>query len=305
MKIATKCVMSCALALSAGCSDRTSPPSAGGAEAMMNPLPSPEGEASAGSPSIPGQMTTPELCEPAPEAVAILPRSSNHEVWQLYSDLATVPVDKALFAQWTPLAQVRGFDHMTESRIDPQTLEEQLRTAEAVAEQLVSDPNLLASCPEPPEQMPLCSLHSSYDASAQFSSQQGADCWYYLDGASNQLVFDAGPQRWMSPAIAGLFIWRTGQHPSGTTDVIRRWQAPTDGAVTLQGSFADGDNGGGDGVTVEVQTGDQVLFQALIQNGGAPVSFELSVNTQRGEFIDFVVKSNGSPSWDSTGLNAT
>ena len=31
----------------------------------------------------------PEACEPPPEAVSILPRSSNHEIWRLYSDLET------------------------------------------------------------------------------------------------------------------------------------------------------------------------------------------------------------------------
>ena len=125
----------------------------------------------------PTDPTDPEVCAPQSEAVSILPRSSNHEIWQLYSDLAMVPIDPRVFAQWTPLAQVRGFDHMTESRIDAQTLEEQLRTTEMVAELLVNTPAVMASCPTPVTQRPICQVHSVYDAHAQFSDQQGANCW--------------------------------------------------------------------------------------------------------------------------------
>ena len=84
-------------------------------------------------PTDPTDPIDPEVCVPQSEAVSILSRSSNHEIWRLYSDLAKAPVDASLFAQWTPLAQVHAVDHMTESRIDAQTLEEQLRTTETVA----------------------------------------------------------------------------------------------------------------------------------------------------------------------------
>ncbi len=247
----------------------------------------------------------PEACDPPPEAVSILPRSSNHEIWRLYSDLAMTPIDPSLFSQWTPLAQVRGFDHMTESRIDAQTLDEQLRTTEAVAELLVNTPAVMASCPTPIEQRPVCTLHAVYDARAQFSNQQGGDCWSYLDSTGAALVFDAGPQRWMSPTQPGAFIWRTGLHPGVSVNVLRRWTAPADGEVTLQGTVADADNGGGDGVTIEIRTVDGPVFQADIPNGGAPVPFELSMLVRRGETVDFIVGRKASNSWDTTGLTAT
>jgi hypothetical protein len=81
-------------------------------------------------PGPPPPLVLPPSCEPQPAPVPILPRTSNDELRQLASDLIGAPVDDALFARWTPLAQVRGFDTMTESRIDAQTLEEQLKTAE-------------------------------------------------------------------------------------------------------------------------------------------------------------------------------
>ena len=205
--------------------------------------------------------TNPEVCAPPSEAVSILPRSSNHEIWRLYSDLAMVPIDPTLFAQWTPLAQVRGFDHMTESRIDGQTLEEQLRTTESVAEILVNTPEVMAPCPTPPAQRPVCTLHPVYDAQAQFSQQQDVDCWRYLDSDGVPLSFDAGAQRWMSHTDPGLFIWRTGLHPGISVDVMRRWTAPVDGQVTLRGSISDADPGGGDGVVSEIRTNDGTIFQ--------------------------------------------
>ena len=250
------------------------------------------------------QMNNPISCEPAAEAVTILPRSSNHEIWRLYSDLTMSPIDKSLFGQWTPLAQVRGFDHMTEARIDVQTLEEQLRTTEAVSELLVNTPEVLANCPAPTEQVSVCPVYESYDAAAQFSGQQGADCWNYIDYDENQLVYDASAERWQSPTDAGLFIWRTGLHPGIAIDVIRRWQAPVDGQVSLRGSISDGDSGGGDGIIAEIRTAEGIVFQSVIVNGGAPTPYELSLNVQRGEFIDFIIKRNANNSWDSTGLNA-
>ena len=249
--------------------------------------------------------TFPEACEPSPEAVSILPRSSNHEVWRLYSDLAMVAIDPSLFAQWTPLAQVRGFDHMTESRIDAQTLEEQLRTTEVVAELLVNTPAVMAGCPMPMEQMAVCALHEVYDAHAQFSDQQGVDCWSYLDSDGEPLVFDAGQQRWMSHTQPGVFIWRTGLHPGVSVDVIRRWTAPVDGEVILQGTISDADSGGGDGIVSEIRTEGRQVFQTVIANGGAPVSFDISLNVRRGETIDIIVRRNAANAWDSTGLNAT
>ncbi len=310
------------LALTAACEGSKGAQSAMEAGLMMPPSPSagetpiggtPAGGTSTMNAGVDGPPTptptptpppTPARCEPAAEAVPILPRSSNHEVWRLYSDLLMAPIDTALFAQWTPLAQVRGFDHMTESRVDPQTLEEQLRTTEAIAELLARSPEVMSSCPAPQAQTPLCPLHASYDARAQFSNQQGADCWSYLDGAENPLVFDPGPQRWMSHTQPGTFIWQTGLHPGESIDVIRRWVAPVDGEVTLQGTVADADPGGGDGVTAIIYAHGERVYQSLISNGGAPISFNISVWLPRGEEIDFVIQRNEHNSWDSTALYA-
>lgn len=243
-----------------------------------------------------------------PAAVPILPRTSNDEVHQLFSDLLgpDATIDRALFERWTPLAQVRGFDTMTESRIDAQTLEEQLRTTEAIAALLVSSADLLAAagCPAPTDAAPLCTVHASYDATAQFSGTQGADCWSYLDGAGTPLTFDATNQYWTA-SDPGLFIWSTGLHPGIGIDVVRRWLAPQDGAVTLRGSFADADAGGGDGIVVQIRAPAGTVFTAVIVNGGAAESFEVPLVVRRGDAIDLVVQRGGTNAYDSTGLTAT
>jgi Protein of unknown function (DUF1588)/Protein of unknown function (DUF1592)/Protein of unknown function (DUF1595)/Protein of unknown function (DUF1585) len=252
-----------------------------------------------------GPVILPKECGPlVAHAVPILPRASNDEVRQLVSDLLGAPVDPGLFARWTPLAQVRGFDTMTESRIDAQTLEEQLDTAEAVAALLVQSDEVMSVCPAPTDATPVCAVHATYDATAQFSGEQGLDCWSYLDGDETPLTFDAPNQRWIA-SDPGLFIWSTGVHPGIGVDVIRRFVAPQEGALTLRGNVADADAGGGDGIVVAIRGPLGDVFSAVIVNGGAAESFDVSLNVQRGDAIDLVVARGATNSWDSTALSAT
>jgi|GEM_PF-716051 len=278
-------------------------PEPGTPEPGAEPGVTPEPGAEPGVTPEPG--AEPEACAPAAEAVPYLPRASNHEVWQLYSDLVGAPVDAELFSRWTPLAQVRGFDHMTESRIDAQTLDEQLRTTEAVADLLMNTSELFASCPAPMAQTPQCPLHATYDAQTQFSTTQNADCWSYHDGNGNLLAYDAGTQRWGTFTDSVALIWRTGMHPGANMDVFRRWTAPVDGVVTMTGSFSDADPGGGDGIIVRIRNASGDVFNTSIVNGGAPAPFNVTFNVTRGEAVDIVVNRNGNNAWDTTGLSAT
>ena len=252
----------------------------------------------------PSILPTPSACDDlGAVAVPFLPRASNDEVRQLYGDLLGSPIDDALFVRWTPLAQVRGFDTMTESRIDAQTLEEQLRTTEAVAALLVQNPEVMAGCPVAVADAPLCALHDAYDADTQFSGQQGQDCWHYLDANGTPLTFATADQRWIA-SDPGLFLWNNGLHPGINVDVVRRWVAPLDGNITLSGSVADVDGGGGDGIIVDIRTPAGVVFHAVIVNGGAPEAFNLPLSLRRGDAVDIIVRRGGTNSFDSTGLSA-
>jgi hypothetical protein len=242
----------------------------------------------------------PETCgELDAAAVPVLPRASNDEIRQLYTDLVGEPIDADLFARWTPLAQVRGFDTMTESRIDAQTLEEQLRTTEAVASLLVRSTTVMARCPAPTSLAPVCALHDSYDATGQFSSVQGQDCWSFLDGAGTPLTYDGGRQLWVA-SDPGLFIWNTGLHPGIGIDVIRRWTAPSNGTVVLRGSIFDADGGGGDGIVVDIRAPAGSVFRAVIVNGGAAESRTIRAAASTGAASR--VRPNGA--WRGRGAHA-
>jgi len=214
-----------------------------------------------------------------------------------------VPVDEALFARWTPVAQVYGFDTMSETRIDAQGLEEQLATAEALAALVLATPALTAHCPAVrPPQTPACALKASYSASDDFSDAQGRDCWSYLDSSGAPMVFDNANARWRKEPDQTVLIWRLGTHPGSTVDSVRRWTSPVDGAVSLSGSFADSDPGGGDGVLVQVQRNGAAIFSQDLPNGGQ-TTFTLDLTLTRGERIDFVVNRKASNAYDTTGFS--
>lgn len=240
--------------------------------------------------------------------VPVLPRTSTNEFARFVEDLVGAPVAADAFARWTPLAKVWGFDTMTEARIDAQTLDAMWETTEELAVQLAASPRVTAVCapaePAAPA-VPVCAHHDRYDAFAQFSGTQGADCWSYHDGEGQPLQFVAERARWEGRAL----IWNNGLHPSATVDVIRRFTAPLDGTVVIRGTFSDADPGGGDGVHVVVRRGGTELFRDTIPNGSAPVSLDAAlaggVTVTRGETIDFVVERGASDIYDTTGLTLT
>lgn len=277
----------------AGCPVVVEPPTPSTTDPPRTPLPIDD-------PDEPGDPTV-HGCDVDVVAIPVLPRTSNDEVRRLVEDLTGTAAPS--FAAWTPLAQVQGFDTMTESRIDAHTLGVQFDTMSIVADTLVRTPSVMAVCPAVVDETPLCTLHERYDATAQFSTTQGQDCWSYLDGNGNALVFDGANQRWASPNDGGLLIWNTGMHPGGGGHTVRRFTAPLDGAVTLNLAAFDADPGGGDGVNVIVMAAGNVVSRAVIVNGGAADPVSLPLQLRRGEVVDVVVeRGGGDNSYDTTGI---
>lgn len=93
-----------------------------------------------------GPGVAPQL---APQAVPKLLRVSNEEYRNIVADVLGVELDEQLFASWTPIAQVYGFDTMSESRVDAQGLDIQTQTAEALAKLALEASPLAAVCPAP------------------------------------------------------------------------------------------------------------------------------------------------------------
>lgn len=247
----------------------------------------------------------PVACEPAGQVVPKLLRLSNFEYRQMVEDVLGVPVDPALFTRWTPVAQVYGFDTMSETRVDAQALEEQLATAEQLAALVLATPALTAHCPAVrPAQTPACALKPTYSAADDFSDAQNRDCWTYLDSAGAMMSFDITRSLWRKLPDENALLWRLGAHPGSTVDAVRRWQVPVDGTLTLSGHFNDADPGGGDGVLVSIRRDGANVFQQDVPNGGqAP--FSLTLEVTRGQQLDFVVNRKTNPNWDTTAFAAS
>lgn len=241
-------------------------------------------------------------CDVDATVVSVLPRTSNEEVRRLVQDLTGVAAPTS-FASWTPLAQVLGFDTMTESRIDAQTLEVQLNTMSEVANTLVRTPSVMAACPVVVDTQPVCAVHGQYDSTAQFSGTQGQDCWSYVDNAGVPLSFSEVDQRWGNGEGA-LLVWNNGAHPGSVGHAVRRFTAPLDGAVVLNVSAFDGDGGGGDGVNVVVVAAGTFVARAVIVNGGAADAITLPLQLRRGDVVDVILEHGAiDNAYDTTVMN--
>ncbi len=84
-----------------------------------------------------------------PQAVPKLLRVSNDEYRNIVTDVLGLELDPKLFAGWTPIAQVYGFDTMSEQRIDAQGIDEQLKTVEALTKLALESSSLGQHCPAP------------------------------------------------------------------------------------------------------------------------------------------------------------
>ncbi len=83
---------------------------------------------------------------PEPEPVTKLLRLSNEEYRNIAEDLLGVTLDPALFAEWTPMPEVYGFDTMSEARIDARGMEARAETAARIAEMVLSSSMLPQGC---------------------------------------------------------------------------------------------------------------------------------------------------------------
>lgn len=257
------------------------------------------------APIVPPTIEQPVACAPVKQEVTKLLRLSNHEYRAMVSDVLGAPIDPALFARWTPVAEVYGFDTMSETRLDGQALEVQLESAEALARLVLGTPALTAHCPAVTQpESPACNLKASYTAIDDFADTQGRECWTYLDSSGAMMVFDIVNSRWRKEPDEAALLMRDAAHPGSTVDVVRRWQVPVSGSVRIQATFADADPGGGDGVAVAIRRNGVELVARDVPNAGQ-VELEQSVNVTRGDRIDFVINRKANNAYDTTRFTAS
>jgi len=146
----------------------------------------------------------------------------------------------------------------------------------------------------------------TYTASANFSSTQGQNNWYYLTSTGAQMTFDSTNNRWKGSQTYPALLWGDGGHPGSNTDAVRRWIASSAGSVRITGNVRDGDAGGGDGVIVYIRKSGINIWQQTIANGNTTgFNYDLTVSVYAGETIDFVINKIGNDQYDSTVFDPT
>lgn len=100
---------------------------------------------------------------------------------------------------------------------------------------------------------PKIAYHNGFEASKGFSKTQGTNLWYYEEYSGVDylnLTWDGTLKSWKSQS--NVLVGDIGQHPSSTSDAIRKWIAPATGVIQITGQVAKGDVTGGDGVHVKI-----------------------------------------------------
>ncbi len=246
----------------------------------------------------------PPKCEPTGSPVAKLLRVSNFEYQSIAADVLGIPLDPALFSRWTPVAQVYGFDTMSETRIDAQAMEVQLATAESLAGLVMASKTMTQHCPAiAPAQTPSCTLKARYSALDDFSDTQARDCWSYLDSSGVPMIFDNTKSWWRKEPDQTVLVMANAAHPGSSLDSVRRWVSPVSASITVTGSFG-AVGGGGDGVLVTIRRNGTAIFtQDLAAGASAP--FTLPLTVAQNDQLDFVVNRKTTASFDTTAFSAS
>ncbi|MEE0200282.1 MAG: right-handed parallel beta-helix repeat-containing protein [Muricomes sp.] len=155
---------------------------------------------------------------------------------------------------------------------------------------------------------PMITYHISekYNFTADFSSEQGMNGWYYLesDGSNYQeMLWDSSINRWKGSGEYSL-IWAPAQlHPDGTDTVIG-WKAPHNGEITIKGNPKKA-NVGYDGVKVKILKNDTNVWpeSGWEEVGGSDTNgivHDIKVTVSQNDMIYFVVNQNGNNYSDET-----
>lgn len=166
------------------------------------------------------------------------------------------------------------------------------------------------------------------DSLTGFSGIQGNQGWSYgyydrsadADGRYQAAEFRPFPTSYWTGSIwdwpggpPWTTLWGDGGHPNSTSFgaehwVIRRYEAPAEGNVRIEGSLAKIDTtarSGNAGVTGRIFVdGVEVFSQFIAGTDGVGVDFAIDAALQRGSMIDFVIDPAGAADYDSTRFTA-
>lgn len=138
-----------------------------------------------------------------------------------------------------------------------------------------------------------------YSASSQFSGTQGP-IWYYKDSSGTNLTWNGS--YWAGAGYLGL--WDTGGHPGNPLDAVRRWVAPADGSVRIEGTAVNYSGCGSNGTNLEIKKNGVTLWSQFVpQSGSYP--YDISTTVVATDTIDFLIDNNGNAACDSTQFDPT
>lgn len=142
-----------------------------------------------------------------------------------------------------------------------------------------------------------------------FALTQGENNWTYLyrtDGKLRELHAGTANQfgiAWGLPEGGYASIAANGAHPGFSKgqpiDVIRRWTAPERFLGTIVGSATP--TGQGDGVDIRIQKNGKILYGRSLADSRQ--DFEIAVELQVGDILDFVTSPRQNQDFDSTEWN--
>jgi hypothetical protein len=147
-----------------------------------------------------------------------------------------------------------------------------------------------------------------YESTEDFSHRQGEHQWYYRfwqDGQYHDMAWNAETQTWQGPDT-WCRIARGSFHPDGTCEAALVWKSPLQTTVRLRAWLQDIDLSSGDGVTVTIWHGNQLLWSQAITNRDLNTFAmpDLAIDMNAGETLALRVHPNNQSEGDSTSLSA-
>ncbi len=146
---------------------------------------------------------------------------------------------------------------------------------------------------------------SSYRLAEDWSSVQGKNQWYYLEGNDSnysEMTWNDSGNSWKGTHQYNLIRGNAHIHPD-IKDSVVGWKAPTQGDITISGNPRKHNIACGDGVNVKIMKNDTQLWPAegwqhIEAADNAGIAHELKTTVKPNDMIYFVVNKKDSNSCD-------
>lgn len=154
-------------------------------------------------------------------------------------------------------------------------------------------------------------IEEKYNLTADFSSTQGNNGWYYLETTATgyeQMTWDSSVNRWKGKKQYSL-IWAPAQLHPDTSDTVVAWKASHAGNITIKGNPKKA-NAGYDGVKVKIMKNSQNIWpesgwQSIGGSDTTGLTHQLTTSVSAGDWIYFIVNQNESNAADETNWSPT